>query len=183
MSPQSRRTGSTFRQSGRRRVSIGGINWSIAAQYTTGMGLGGGALMGGWRGALLRGWASEFQLNVGSGLPLTPCLLCGCKRDRGDGKPEARCYGSFGYGCAAGIVLESRRIPLAGRRAMGECWTQFDHRPFAVQPEFVAPPQFPLARPLQLRTPRRCYEPAEPCHRKELERDRGQRSVRPADSR
>jgi hypothetical protein len=44
----------------------------VETQYTTGMGLGGGALVGGWRGALFRGWTSALKLNVGSGLPLTP---------------------------------------------------------------------------------------------------------------
>ena len=45
---------------------------SVEAQHTTGLGLGGGALMGGWRGALFRGWTSMLRLNIGTGMPLTP---------------------------------------------------------------------------------------------------------------
>jgi hypothetical protein len=44
-------------------------------EYTTGMGTGGGALMAGKKGALYKGWTITGQLNVGSGLPLTPVYL------------------------------------------------------------------------------------------------------------
>jgi trimeric autotransporter adhesin len=36
------------------------------------MGLGGGTLLSGWRGALFKEWTFFSQINVGSGLPLTP---------------------------------------------------------------------------------------------------------------
>jgi hypothetical protein len=39
------------------------------------MGLGGGAMMTGVRGALLKGWTVVSQLTAGSGLPLTPVYL------------------------------------------------------------------------------------------------------------
>lgn len=45
---------------------------SVQMQYTTGMGLGGGTLLSGWRGALLKEWTLATQITVGSGLPLTP---------------------------------------------------------------------------------------------------------------
>jgi hypothetical protein len=45
------------------------------AQYTSGMGVGGGTLMSGWRGALLKEWTVTSQITVGSGLPLTPIYL------------------------------------------------------------------------------------------------------------
>jgi hypothetical protein len=44
-------------------------------EYTTGMGAGGGALMTGAKGSLYKGWTISGQLNVGSGLPLTPVYL------------------------------------------------------------------------------------------------------------
>lgn len=44
-------------------------------QYTTGMGLGGGALVSGWKGALLKEWTASTQLTAGTGLPLTPIYL------------------------------------------------------------------------------------------------------------
>jgi hypothetical protein len=48
---------------------------SFQTQYTTGMGLRGGTLLGGWRGALLKEWTVTSAINAASGLPLTPLLL------------------------------------------------------------------------------------------------------------
>jgi hypothetical protein len=45
---------------------------SLQTQYTTGVGVRGGALLGGWKGTLLKEWTVASQLNVGSGLPQTP---------------------------------------------------------------------------------------------------------------
>lgn len=44
----------------------------FAFQYTTGSGMGGGTLMTGWRGRLLKQWTISSSLNAGSGLPQTP---------------------------------------------------------------------------------------------------------------
>lgn len=44
-------------------------------QYTSGMGIGGGTLMSGWRGALLKEWTLQTQITVGSGFPETPIYL------------------------------------------------------------------------------------------------------------
>ena len=41
-------------------------------QYTTGMGLAGGTLVGGWRGAILKDWTFVFQPTFATGMPLTP---------------------------------------------------------------------------------------------------------------
>jgi hypothetical protein len=48
---------------------------SVQFQYTTGVGVTGGALVDGWRGSLLKGWTITSQLTSGSGLPLTPYYL------------------------------------------------------------------------------------------------------------
>ena len=45
---------------------------NLTAQYTSGEGLGGGTLMGGWRGRLLKEWTLLGTAVVGSGLPETP---------------------------------------------------------------------------------------------------------------
>jgi hypothetical protein len=44
-------------------------------QYTTGMGMRGGTLMGGWRGTLLKEWTALATITAGSGLPETPIYL------------------------------------------------------------------------------------------------------------
>jgi Carboxypeptidase regulatory-like domain len=48
---------------------------TVQTQYTTGVGLGGGGLAAGWKGALFREWTLAGQLTVGSGLPQTPIYL------------------------------------------------------------------------------------------------------------
>ncbi|HEY6250017.1 MAG TPA: carboxypeptidase regulatory-like domain-containing protein [Candidatus Angelobacter sp.] len=48
---------------------------SAQLQYTTGLGLGGGTLMSGWKGTLLKGWTFLTQITAGSGLPQTPIFL------------------------------------------------------------------------------------------------------------
>ena len=44
-------------------------------QYTSGMGMGGGTLLNGWRGKLLKEWTVTSLINAGSGLPETPVFL------------------------------------------------------------------------------------------------------------
>ncbi len=45
---------------------------SVQAQYTSGQGLGGGTLMSGWRGRLLKEWTVLTNIAAGTGLPETP---------------------------------------------------------------------------------------------------------------
>jgi trimeric autotransporter adhesin len=45
---------------------------NLTAQYTSGEGLGGGTLMSGWRGRMLKEWTLESTLSEGTGLPETP---------------------------------------------------------------------------------------------------------------
>jgi hypothetical protein len=48
---------------------------SAMVQYTTGMGVRGGTLVNGWRGALLKEWTFGTEIKAGSGLPLSPVHL------------------------------------------------------------------------------------------------------------
>jgi hypothetical protein len=41
-------------------------------QYSTGVGVHGGALLSGWRGVIFKGWTFIANINAGSGLPLSP---------------------------------------------------------------------------------------------------------------
>jgi hypothetical protein len=50
-------------------------NVQFTGQYTTGMGMGGGTLMSGWRGAALKEWTFYLTVNAGTGLPLTPTYV------------------------------------------------------------------------------------------------------------
>jgi Carboxypeptidase regulatory-like domain len=44
----------------------------VQAQYTSGQGLEGGTLLGGWRGRVLKEWTVQGNLNYGTGLPENP---------------------------------------------------------------------------------------------------------------
>jgi len=48
---------------------------NLQAQYTSGEGLGGGTLLGGWRGRLLKEWTIVGTTVIGTGLPETPVYL------------------------------------------------------------------------------------------------------------
>jgi hypothetical protein len=48
---------------------------NLTAQYTSGEGLRGGSLMGGWAGRSLKEWTATMQLTAGSGLPETPVYM------------------------------------------------------------------------------------------------------------
>jgi carboxypeptidase family protein len=52
------------------RKHVANFNW----QYSTGVGRGGGTLVNGWKGTLLKDWTFTNNISVGSGLPLTPIV-------------------------------------------------------------------------------------------------------------
>jgi hypothetical protein len=52
------------------RPNVLNLNW----QYSTAVGRGGGMLIQGWKGALLKDWTLTNSISVGTGLPLTPTV-------------------------------------------------------------------------------------------------------------
>jgi hypothetical protein len=46
--------------------------FSLQTQYSSGVGVHGGALLRGWKGAAFKGWTLVSQINAGSGLPASP---------------------------------------------------------------------------------------------------------------
>jgi len=48
---------------------------TLQAQYSTGVGVRGGALLRGWTGAAFKGWTFVTQISAGSGLPETPVYV------------------------------------------------------------------------------------------------------------
>ena len=62
---------------GERGLSTFDQRHSLTAQlqYTTGMGMGGGTLLTGWRGRALKEWTVQTRLSAASGLPETPIYL------------------------------------------------------------------------------------------------------------
>src|SRR5947207_10520612 len=62
--------------SAERAVSAGNRTHSLnlSWQYSSGVGRGGGTLVSGWKGAILKGWTLTNNINVASGTPLTPTV-------------------------------------------------------------------------------------------------------------
>lgn len=52
------------------RTHVLNLNW----QYSTAVGRGGGMLIQGWKGTLLKDWTLTNSISVGSGMPLTPTV-------------------------------------------------------------------------------------------------------------
>jgi hypothetical protein len=52
---------------------------SLSTQYSSGVGVHGGALLRGWRGAAYKGWTLTTQITVGSGLPASPVYFMAVK--------------------------------------------------------------------------------------------------------
>jgi len=79
---------------------------TVQMQYTTGMGIGGGALVNGWKGALFKQWTFVSSITAGSGLPLTP--IYGAAIVPGTGVAQSirpRYTGASLYAAPSGLFL------------------------------------------------------------------------------
>jgi hypothetical protein len=90
---------------------------SVQAQYTTGVGVRGGALRAGWKGTLFKGWSSAWQLNIGSGLPLTPVYFAAVKGTGVTGNLRPDVTGASVTDAPPGFFLNPAafRVPAQGQ--------------------------------------------------------------------
>ncbi len=79
-------------------------------QYTTGMGLAGGTLVGGWKGALSKDWTFTTQITAGSGLPLTPVYLSAVGGTGVTGSIRPDYTGANIYDAPAGLHLNPQAV-------------------------------------------------------------------------
>jgi hypothetical protein len=86
-------------------------------QYTTGMGVGGGTLMSGWKGALLKEWTFVSQITAGSGLPLTPVYVAAVRGTGVTGSIRPDYTGASVYAAPPGFFLNAAAYtaPAAGQ--------------------------------------------------------------------
>jgi hypothetical protein len=89
---------------------------NVMAQYTTGMGMRGGTLMSGWRGALFKEWTVTTQITKGTGLPLTPVYVVPVPGTGVTGTVRPDYTGAPLYSTAAGAFLNpaAYAAPAAG---------------------------------------------------------------------
>ncbi|MEO7142609.1 MAG: TonB-dependent receptor [Bryobacteraceae bacterium] len=78
---------------------------SVEIQYTTGMGVAGGTLLTGWKGAALKDWTFASQITAGSGLPETPVYLAAVNGTGVTGTIRPEYTGAPLYTAPAGLFL------------------------------------------------------------------------------
>jgi hypothetical protein len=85
-------------------------------QYTSGVGLGGGAMLSGWRGKLLKRWTMLGQITAGSGLPETPIYLAAVNGTGVTGSIRPNLTGTSIHAAPAGFHLNAAAYtsPLSG---------------------------------------------------------------------
>jgi hypothetical protein len=90
---------------------------NLQAQYTSGMGLRGGALTKGWKAVVLKDWTLGTQMNIGSGLPLTPTYLAPVRGAGVTGSQRASFTGADIYAAPDGFFLNpaALTVPAAGQ--------------------------------------------------------------------
>jgi trimeric autotransporter adhesin len=88
----------------------------VQTQYTTGVGVRGGALLGGWRGMLFKEWTVQSNLTIGSGLPLTPVYFAATAGTGITGSRRPDATGASVYAAPAGFFLNpaAYRVPDPG---------------------------------------------------------------------
>ncbi|HTS77297.1 MAG TPA: carboxypeptidase regulatory-like domain-containing protein [Bryobacteraceae bacterium] len=74
-------------------------------QYTSGMGIHGGTLVGGWRGALLKEWTLLSSVTVASGMPLTPIYPSAVQGTGVTGPVRPDYTGANVYAAPSGLFL------------------------------------------------------------------------------
>jgi hypothetical protein len=78
---------------------------SFETQYTTGMGIGGGTLIDGWKGALFKQWTFTSQLTYGTGRPLTPVFIAPVKGTGVTGSIRPNYTGEPLYDAPSGLFV------------------------------------------------------------------------------
>ena len=112
-------------------------------QYTTGMGVAGGALMDGTLGRLFKGWTIASQLTLGSGLPVTPLSLAKIERHGRDRQRPRQPDGCVERSGGRRFLCESGRLRGSGQRDVGQRGTQLDYRSGPVRAQHRSGPFVP----------------------------------------
>ena len=90
---------------------------SLQTQYTTGMGVAGGTLLGGWRGVAFKDWTVSSNITAGSGTPLTPVYVAAVTGTGVTGSIRPDFTGASLYSAPAGLFVNPAafRAPALGQ--------------------------------------------------------------------
>ena len=161
------------------RPNVLNLNW----QYSTAVGRGGGMLINGWKGTVLKDWTLTNTISVGSGLPLTPTVggvrstttgtgITGSLRANATGQPVDDARGR--------PAVQLPGLRASGRRTMGQRGTRYHHRTHPVQPQRGARPHLPRDRAQEHRSALRRGQRAQPRDVPQLQHHHRQQQPGPA---
>jgi trimeric autotransporter adhesin len=85
---------------------------TFQAQYTSGMGIGGGTLLSGWRGTLLKEWTITSNINASTGTPLTPTVFAAVRGTGVTGPIRPEYTGASVYDAPPGFFLNPAAYAL-----------------------------------------------------------------------
>ncbi|HXF27458.1 MAG TPA: hypothetical protein VN610_09295, partial [Bryobacteraceae bacterium] len=90
---------------------------TVELQYTTGMGLRGGTLLTGWKGALFKEWTFASAITAASGLPSTPIYPAAVEGTGFTGSLRPEYTGAPLYAAPSGLFLNpaAYTVPLPGQ--------------------------------------------------------------------
>lgn len=90
---------------------------AFQTQYTTGMGIGGGTLLSGWRGTAFKEWTVTSEIKAATGLPLTPVYLAAVRGTGVTGTIRPDYTGAALYDTPPGLFLNPAAFaaPAAGK--------------------------------------------------------------------
>ena len=117
----------------------------ITLQYTSGMGVGGGTLVGGWRGRLVKDWTLAASTNFGSGLPLTPIYSQLIPGTGIPGNLRASYTGAPLYEAPEGYFLNPAAVAVPPR-SVGKCRQELHYRAGAILDDCFAVAGVPADR-------------------------------------
>src|SRR4051812_10755124 len=83
---------------------------TLQAQYSTGMGVGGGTLLSGWRGALFKEWTFGTQITAGSSLPQNPIFVAAVQGTGVTGSIRPNCTGAAIDAAPSGSFLNPAAV-------------------------------------------------------------------------
>ena len=151
-------------------------------QYTSGVGVAGGALIDGVKGALLKGWTVTSQLTTGSGLPFTPVYLAPVPGTGVTGSLRPSLTGAS-LTAPDGYYLNPEAYAAPAPGQWGSAGRNSVVGPAAVHPQRGCRADVSVDRAAQLRLAPRLHQRAESRDVHGREQHHRRPAVRPAESR
>ena len=93
---------------------------TVQVQYTTGIGVRGGTLLRGWKGAAYKGWTLIANITAGSGMPLTPVYIAAAGTTGVTGSIRPDYTGAPVYAAPQGRFLNPAAYAVAAAGRWGD---------------------------------------------------------------